>query len=627
MTLIRLEQISKAFAGIPVLQDISWQIEVGRKIGLIGANGSGKSTLLHILSGSMRADTGTVEGARGLHLGYVTQAMTMDGHGSLYEEVREAFRNLLDMQQEMTLLEARMTQQQASEQEMQRYGVLLEEFNARQGYAIQARVEATLFGLGFQADALVKPVQQLSGGQKNMAALARVLLQEPDLLLLDEPSNHLDIDATEWLEGLIRAYRGTVVVVSHDRYFLDRTVDLIVELEHHHMRHYPGNYSAYVAAKTARLEAERKAYDLQQAEIRRQEDFIRRNMAGQKTRQAQSRQKALERLERLDKPASDARRLQLNLSASQRESHEVVVCRQVCKSFANRRVLNNLSCTIYRGDKVGLMGPNGVGKSTFLRLLMGLDTLDQGTLRLGHQVSVAYYDQELRGLNPQQTVLDEVWQEEPWKTAGDIRNYLGRFLFSGDDVLQTIDTLSGGEKSRVALCKLMLTKANFLVLDEPTNHLDIPAREILEQALSTYPGTLLVVSHDRYFLDRIMTRLLYLRPGTCVAYPGTYSAYQAHLAIQTTVPPQDKMATTAKTPSLPKRQNPGRRRKLSAIEHDISQVEAELATLQAAIAEQHQSVDWQHMVELTTQQGEVAARLDHLMEEWENAMTAEGGAQ
>ena len=621
MTLIRIENLTKTFVGMPVLQDISWHIEAGRKIGLIGANGSGKSTLLHLLSGSMTADSGTIERARHVRLGHLTQTMAIEGERTLYEEVCEAFRSLLDMQTDMTRLEARMAQNQANDQELQRYGTLLEEFTRRQGYTIQARVEATLFGLGFGHTDLQKAVAQLSGGQKNMAALARVLLQEPDLLLLDEPSNHLDITATEWLEGVLRTYPGTVVVVSHDRYFLDRTMEEIVELHRHRLQHYIGNYSAYVQARAAQLEQQRKAYEQQQAEIERQEEFIRRNIAGQKTRQAQSRRKALTRLERLEEPTTDQPHMQWHLTATGRESHEVVVCRKVGKSFGNHIVLRDLSCTIYRGDKVGLVGPNGAGKSTFLRLLMGLGTPDQGVLRLGRNVSVAYYDQELQDLSPERTVLDEVWQIEPWQTASEMRRYLARFLFRGDDIHQTIGTLSGGEKSRVALAKLMLSPGNFLVLDEPTNHLDIPAREALEEALMAYQGTLLLVSHDRYFLDRVITRLLYMRHGTCETYPGNYSAYQAHLILQ---------ATTAASPPPPSRSQPreptrplrpARRRKLSVIEAEIGQVEAELAALQATI-EQQSKADWQRLAELTAHQGEVAARLDNLMHEWEEAMTA-----
>ncbi|MBM3224931.1 MAG: ABC-F family ATP-binding cassette domain-containing protein, partial [Candidatus Tectomicrobia bacterium] len=402
MTLIRVEQLTKTFVGVPVLQDISWQIEAGRNIGLIGTNGSGKSTLLNLLSGMMTADSGTIERARGVRLGYLTQEMTVEGARTLYEEVREAFRPLLDMQDEMTRLEACLAQQTGSATDLQRYGTLLEEFQAREGYAMTARVEATLLGLGFKATDLQTPVQHLSGGQKNMGALARVLLQEPDLLLLDEPSNHLDITATEWLENTLREYRGTVVVISHDRYFLDRVVHEIVEIEQHHLQHYTGNYSAYVATKAAQIEQQRKAYELQQAEIRRQEEFIRRNMAGQNTKQAQSRQKALERLERVDKPTIDNQRMQLRFTANQREGHEVLVSRQVWKAYGDRAVLRGLSCTIYRGEKIGLMGSNGTGKSTFLRLLMGYDTPDQGTLRLGPNITVAYYDQEMRHLDPQQ---------------------------------------------------------------------------------------------------------------------------------------------------------------------------------------------------------------------------------
>ena len=523
----------------------------------------------------------------------------------------------------MTALEARLAQPASSAADLQRYGTLLEEFNARQGYTMAARVEATLLGLGFRPTDLHTPVRHLSGGQKNMGALARVLLQEPDLLLLDEPSNHLDIAATEWLEGALRVYRGTVVVISHDRYFLDRVVDEIMELDQHCLQRYMGNYSSYVMARAARLEQQRKAYEQQQGEIRRQEEFIRRNMAGQNTKQAQSRQKALERLERVEKPTTDNQRMQLRFTTHQRESHEVIVGRQVWKSYGARTVLRGLSCTIYRGEKIGLMGPNGAGKSTFLRLLMGHEAPEQGTLRLGQNVTAAYYDQEMRHLNPQNTILDEVWQVEPWKMVGDMRAYLGRFLFSGDEVFQTVGTLSGGEKSRVALAKLMLSTANLLVLDEPTNHLDIPAREVLEQALAAYPGTLLIVSHDRYFLNRIISRLLYLRDGTCTSYEGNYADYQAYLSAQTVAPQLAPSVKKAAQPPARPRVRPARRRKPGVIEQEIHRLEAEISVLQTAI-EAHDSTDWQRLTELSTQQGTLAARLENLLEEWEESMAAEG---
>lgn len=624
MTLLRITHISKAFAGIPVLRDISWQIEAHRTIGLIGANGSGKSTLLHILSGTMPADSGTVERNRGVRLGYLTQAMTLEGEQTLFAAVREAFRPLLDMQTDMATLEARLGQPESTERDLQRYGALLEEFQARDGYAIAARVEATLFGLGFSAEDVAKPVAQLSGGQKNMAALARVILQEPELLLLDEPSNHLDLRATEWLEDTLLTFAGSVVVISHDRYFLDKIAGEIVELAHGQLQHYPGNYSAYLTAKAARLEQQRKAYEHQQADIQRQEDFIQRNMAGQKTKQAQSRQKMLARMERLEKPQAERRRMALDFTSHQRESHEVIVSRNVWKSYGDHAVLRGLSCTVYRGEKVGLMGSNGAGKSTFLRLLMGQDTPDEGTLRLGRNVSVAYYDQELRELDPNATVLDEVWQIEPWKTVGDMRSYLSRFLFRGDEVYNTIGHLSGGEQSRVALAKLMLSQANVLVLDEPTNHLDIPAREALEHALAAYPGSVLLVSHDRYFLDRIISRLLYLRDGACEAYAGNYSAYQAHLAAQAAA--QTTSLPVAAKPARPKPTRPRapRRRKPEVIEQEIHTIETEIAALQTMIeAEQREHADWQRLADLTTQQGIMVTRLDSLMQEWEEGLTAE----
>jgi ATP-binding cassette subfamily F protein 3 len=630
MTLLHAEQISKAFAGIPVLQDVSLQLEAHHKVGLIGANGSGKSTLLQILSGDLPPDSGTVERARRLAIGYLTQEMTLEGERTLYEEVREAFRPLLDMQAEMAELETRLGQSESNSSALQRYGALLETFQAREGYAMQARVEATLYGLGFGAEDLQKPAAQLSGGQKNMAALARVLLEAPDLLLLDEPSNHLDIVATEWLEGFIRDYQGAVVVISHDRYFLDRTVEEIVEIERHRLTPYPGNYSAYVKVKAERLEQQRKAYEQQQADIRRQEEFIRRNMAGQKTKQAQSRQKALDRLDRVAPPTTDGRRIGLQFETNQRESHEVIVCRKVHKSYGPHHVLRGVDFTVYRGEKVGLMGPNGAGKSTLLRLLMQQDTADEGTLRLGRNTAATYYDQEMAELNPNATALDEVWQIAPLKSVGEMRSYLARFLFSGDEVYNVIGHLSGGEKSRVALAKLMLSPANLLILDEPTNHLDIPAREALESALSEYPGAALIVSHDRYFLDRIVSRLLYLRDGRCDAYPGNYTDYQAHLAarqVEAQRAPAAKAAVKVKghdksdrakfkTPRAP------RRRKPEVIERDIGDVEAAIEALQDTLDTEQQSADWQRLAELTSQQGALATRLEALMHEWEESMMA-----
>ena len=620
---MRISNITKTFAGVPVLQDVSWQIEAGRKIGLVGANGSGKSTLLNLLSGAMSADRGAIETARQVRLGYLTQEMAAEGDRTLYDEVREAFRPLLDVQAEMTRLETRMAQQQASDADMQRYGSLMEEFSARQGYAIHARVEATLSGLGFRPEALQTPVRHLSGGQKNIAALARVLLQEPDLLLLDEPSNHLDVKATEWLEGVLRDYAGAVVVVSHDRYFLDRAVDEIVELEQQTLQRYPGNYSAYVTAKALRREQQRKAYEQQQAEIERHEEFIRRNMAGQNTRQAQSRQKMLARIERLDKPGGDGRRMNVQFTANRRENHEVLVCRNLQKRYGDRQVLRRLSFTVLRGEKVGLTGPNGAGKSTLLRLLMGQEAPDAGTLHAGSNIAVAYYDQELGSLQARNTVLDEVWQMAPDWTQGEMRSHLGRFLFSGDDVLQTIGSLSGGQKSRVALAKLMLTKANLLVLDEPTNHLDIPACEMLEQALADYPGTLLIVSHDRYFLDRVIDRLLILHDGTCTSHAGNYSDYQAAMTAPAPAAPVAK--ARKKAPAAPRRRG-GQRRTPNAIEREIAQVEAEIAALQAELDARHDPSDWQQLADISRQQGDASKRLQQLLEEWETSMAIEEGS-
>ena len=433
MTLLRISNITKTFAGVPILQDVSWQIEAGRKIGLVGVNGSGKSTLLNLLSGMMSADRGAIEMARQMRLGYLTQEMAAEGDRTLYDEVREAFRPLLDMQTEMTRLETRMAQQQADDGRhaalrgadggVQRSAGLCHP-GARRGHAVRAGVPPPR---RWQTS-----VRHLSGGQKNIAALARVLLQEPDLLLLDralEPPRR----AGDGMAGRRPAWIMPAPSWScrHDRYFLDRTVDEIVELEQQNLQRYPGNYSAYVVAKALRREQQTKAYEQQQAEIERHEEFIRRNMAGQNTKQAQSRQKMLARIERLDKPGGDGRRMNVQFAANRRENHEVLVCHNLQKRYGDREVLRRLSFTVYRGEKVGLTGPNGAGKSTLLRLLMGQETPDGGALHAGSNIAVAYYDQELGSLQARNTVLDEVWQAAPDWTQGEMRSHLGRFLFFG----------------------------------------------------------------------------------------------------------------------------------------------------------------------------------------------------
>ena len=413
------------------------------------------------------------------------------------------------------------------------------------------------------------------------------------------------------------------MVVSHDRYFLDRAVDEIVELEQGRLQRYPGNYSAYVTAKALRREQQTKAYEQQQAEIERHEEFIRRNIAGQNTRQAQSRQKMLARMERVDRPAGQGRRMNVQFSSDRRENHEVLVCRNLQKRYGEREVLRRLSFTIHRGEKVGLTGPNGAGKSTLLRLLMGQEEPDAGSLGVGSNILVAYYDQELASLQPRNTVLDEVWLMAPDWTQGEMRSHLGRFLFSGDEVLQSVGSLSGGQKSRVALAKLMLTKANLLVLDEPTNHLDIPACEMLEQALADYPGTLLVVSHDRYFLDRVIDRLVILQEGTCTTHAGNYSDYQAS---RLAPPPAPTAKPRKKSPPASPRRRGARRRTPASIEREIGQVEAEIAALQVEMETRHDPSDWQQLADISSRKEYASERLQNLLEEWESSMAMEEGS-
>jgi len=384
-----------------------------------------------------------------------------------------------------------------------------------------------LGGLGFTHADFELPVGVLSGGQKGRAALAHLLLEEPDLLLLDEPTNHLDLGGTEWLEGFIRnEYKGAVVVVSHDRYFLDKVVTKVAELQNHKLEEYSGNYTKYVFLKERNLLVQQRQYVRQQEEIKRDEDFIRRYKAGQRTKEARGREKKLARMELIDKPQLHTKKIKLEFTTELRGGDDVLQLRKVSKRYGDKTLFENMELDVYRHDRVGIIGPNGVGKTTLIRLIMGQEEPTSGTVKVGHNLRVGYYDQEHASLNLDNTVLDEIWELRPNYIQGQVRSYLGRFLFGGDEVFKPIHDLSGGEQSRVALAKLLLENANFLILDEPTNHLDISSKEVLEKALLDYPATTLIVSHDRYFLDKIVNKIFFMDEDRTWLWNGNYTAYQ-----------------------------------------------------------------------------------------------------
>ena len=531
MPIVKLDHVSKSYGPNLVLDDICWQVSADDRVGLIGNNGTGKTTLFKMMTGDIPQSKGKVDRAKRAGIGYLPQEPVFGSDMKLRDAIRmAAFDHMYDLEKRMENLTEKMSNPDSEEDQtevLDQYARLQERHEAHGGYNYEHRIDAVLGGLGFTHADFELPVGVLSGGQKGRAALAHLLLEEPDLLLLDEPTNHLDLGGTEWLEGFIRnEYKGAVVVVSHDRYFLDKVVTKVAELQNHKLEEYSGNYTKYVFLKERNLLVQQRQYVRQQEEIKRDEDFIRRYKAGQRTKEARGREKKLARMELIDKPQLHTKKIKLEFTTELRGGDDVLQLRKVSKRYGDKTLFENMELDVYRHDRVGIIGPNGVGKTTLIRLIMGQEEPTSGTVKVGHNLRVGYYDQEHASLNLDNTVLDEIWELRPNYIQGQVRSYLGRFLFSGDEVFKPIHDLSGGEQSRVALAKLLLENANFLILDEPTNHLDISSKEVLEKALLDYPATTLIVSHDRYFLDKIVNKIFFMDEDRTWLWNGNYTAYQ-----------------------------------------------------------------------------------------------------
>jgi ATP-binding cassette subfamily F protein 3 len=629
MTLIDLQNVTTSYSGDPVFEEICWQINPGRKIGLIGPNGCGKTTLFRLIAGELTPDRGQVFRAKGLKIGFLRQEIQLRGELSLFDEMLTSFSDLLAMHREMEKLETAMAShgedhgKERLGEIMHRYSALRDRYEHSGGYTYESEIKSVLFGLGFAERDLTKPARVLSGGQKNIAAMARVLLSRPRLLLLDEPTNHLDIEATRWLERFLKDFSGAVVVISHDRYLLERAVGEIVEMESGGLQFYTGNYSSYMTQKRERLTLQRKQYQLQQEEIRRTEEFIRRNIAGQKTKQAQSRRRTLEKMERIAAPPSERQKIRPRLASSGREGRVALSYEDVSKSFSGEVLLRSISFTVQRGERVALLGPNGTGKSTLLKMAIGQVQPDEGLCRTGHNVRIGYYQQDLAGLDRSRTILEEVWTARPKMLQPDLRSYLARFLFEGDEVDRPVSSLSGGEQSRVALAKLMLQEANLLLLDEPTNHLDIPARDALEDVLSEYDGTVLLVSHDRYFLDRTVDRILHLESGRVREYLGNYRSYREKRTAEETAL-RDRKGRRKTAVRKPKRTRAADTRKMESLEGEIAYIEKELEDVDRLLENPELSTDWQALKSLHGQREDLGRKLDRLLDEWMEISEAAG---
>ena len=533
MIVLTVQNLQKSFGGNAVLKDVSFTLQDRQRMGLVGVNGCGKTTLLRILAGKEQPDGGTVSLYKGLRVGYMEQQYAVAGDSTVFEELRQVYEPVFRMEEKLRALEKEM--ESADDTALKRLGEtytrLSDAFEKADGYGWRSSIQGVLSGLGFSKEQHDQPARLLSGGELTRLCLAKLLLQKPDLLLLDEPTNHLDLSALNWLENYLSEYRGTLLVVSHDRYFLDHVCTHVTELLLGTAEQYDGNYTAYMSQRTERFEIRMRAWEQQQKLIAREEAIIARYKSFNREKSikaAESREKRLEKIQRLDKP-QDERQVRFRFEAKRRTGDDVLILRDMEKSFGARKLFSHVNLHLRSGDRVALLGPNGIGKSTLLKCLVGQENQDGGTVRFGANVDVGYYDQKQEGLHPEKTVLDEVWDAFPRLEQSQVRSALGLFLFTGEDVFMPIHTLSGGEKGRVALTKLMLRKDNLLLLDEPTNHLDMDSREVLEDALDYFEGTILAVSHDRYFINRFATRVAVLQEDGIREYLGNYDDYQAKL--------------------------------------------------------------------------------------------------
>ncbi len=534
MSIATLSNVEKTFGKRVIFQGLNLNVERGERLGFIGTNGAGKTTLFRILTGEVVPDAGVVALARNTKTGHLTQDPQFDAANTVIDEAELAFSQLHDMAHRMRDIEHDMAhfQGDALDKALEKYQTVQHDFELAGGYAWHHKLEATLLGVGLDRDVWEQSVGTLSGGQRSRLALAKILISEPDLLLLDEPTNHLDLAAIEWLEKYLADFSGAVVVISHDRYLLDRLSTRIVWLTQCMLRSYPGNYSSFVEQRELQELTQQRQFERQQEDIEKQKEFIRRFGAGQRSKEAKGREKRLNRLlisDQIIDRVETQKNISLALNTDKRAGDQVLTVTELSKAYDSRKLWNEIGFFIQRGERIGIIGPNGSGKTTLLRVLVGEEKPDAGALRWGANLSVGYYDQRLDSYDPEMTVLDTVGEGRIGIREKELRDVLATMLFRGDDIYKPIGQLSGGERARVRLAELLLDKPNVLILDEPTNHLDIPSCEALEGALTSYPGTVLCVSHDRYFLDRVAQRLLVLQPPGLVDFSGTYSGWTQRL--------------------------------------------------------------------------------------------------
>lgn len=630
---LSVQNISKSFGTDEIIKGASFHIEDYEKAAIVGINGAGKSTLLKMIIGELSPDSGEVALSKGKTMGYLAQHQDMQGECTIEEELFLAKKDIMDMEETIRTMEAKMSQKEGSELErfMEDYHKLTHRFELEGGYAYKSEIYGVLNGLGFSQEDYAKKISELSGGQKTRVALGKLLVTKPDIILLDEPTNHLDMNSIAWLETFLMNYKGAVVIVSHDRYFLDKVVTKVIDISNQHLEVFEGNYTAYAKKKEKLREDRLKAYYNQQREIKHQEEVITKLKSFNREKsikRAESREKMLDKIERIDKPMEENADMKIKLEPNITSGNDVLTVEGLSKAYGSNVLFENLGFEIKRGERVALIGDNGTGKTTILKILNRMVEEDTGEIRLGSNVFIGYYDQEHQVLHADKTLFEEISDAYPNLNNTQVRNTLAAFLFTDDDVFKRIKDLSGGERGRVSLAKLMLGKANFLILDEPTNHLDIISKEVLESALNQYTGTVLFVSHDRYFINKTATRILDLTEKKLINYIGNYDYYlekketvESVCGIDKVVSKKTAEITENKTDWQKQKQEQARLRKianeLKKVEGAIEELETKIAEIDAECLKPEIVTNSARLNELAAQREAYSQELETLYEDWE----------
>lgn len=630
--ILSCNHISKSYGVDPILHDCSFFVNDNEKAAIVGNNGTGKSTMMKIIMGELSADEGTVTLSKDKTIGYLAQYQDLSSHNSIYDEVKSVKQNLIDMETRLMEYEKQMSHVTGDELSklMEAYTNLEHRFQLLNGYSYKSEIEGVIKGLGFTEDDFHKQIGTLSGGQKTRVALCKLLLEKPDIIMLDEPTNHLDLNSIKWLENYLLNYNGAVLVVAHDRYFLDKIVTKVIEIENHKCHVYDGNYSAFAVKKKEMRQAQMNLYLKQQSEIKHQEEVIARLRSYKQEKfykRAESREKKLEKMDLIEKPSEFQDNMTISLEPDIVSGNDVLSVENLSKSY-NSTLFSNLSFEIKRGEHVALIGDNGTGKTTILKIINNLVDADTGTIRLGTNVHIGYYDQEHHNLSDDNTLFEEIAHAYPDMTNTKIRNTLAAFMFTGDDVFKRVSDLSGGEKGRLSLAKLMLSEANLIILDEPTNHLDMTSKEILENAINNYTGTVLYVSHDRYFINQTAGRILELTNTKLINYLGNYDYYEekkeeltATFAPETIKEKETKTISNNKQEYLERKAEAARIRKLkndiSKVEEQIKKYEDRLNELDELLADPQIATNSAKLNEISSEQNQISETLDDLMQEWE----------